>query len=170
MSRDRFEFIFRTLRFDYRVTRRERIEQNGTKLKAIKSIYEKFNTACTNNYSPHSHITVDGRLATYRESCPVRVYMKSKPGRYGVKIWVTADAKTAYILNSQVYTSKIVREINQGLRVVTVLVAPYYGSGRGVTTDNFFTSIPLVNNLTLTGTIRSNKREIIQVFLVSLMH
>ena len=42
---------------------------------------------------------------------------------------------------------------------------PLFGSGRNVTVDNFFTSIPLAesllnNNLTLTGTIRSNKREL----------
>lgn len=45
------------------------------------------------------------------------------------------------------------------------LVQPYFGSNRGVTTDKFFTSVPLAeellnNHLTLTGTLRKNKREI----------
>lgn len=49
--------------------------------------------------------------------------------------------------------------------MVTDLVSPFYGSWRGITTDNFFTSIPLANylfekQLTLTGTIRKNKTEI----------
>lgn len=42
------------------------------------------------------------------------------------------------------------------------LVTPYKGSGRNVTTDNFFTTLQLVNvlnswNMTLVGTVRSNK-------------
>ena len=45
------------------------------------------------------------------------------------------------------------------------MVAPWYRSGRNVTADNFFTSIPLAedllqNGLTYVGTIQSNKAEI----------
>lgn len=65
-----------------------------------------------------------------------------------------------------------VREVNQGRRVVTDLVNRYYGSWRGVTCDNFFTSIPLAtelyaNELTITGTLRSNKTEIPKAFFPS---
>ena len=92
------------------------------------------------------------------------MYIKSKPGRYGIKVWAAADVQTSYLLNLQPYTGKFngQREKNQGERVVTDLISPFYGTGRGVTTDNFFTSIPLAlkllrENITLTGTIRSNK-------------
>ena len=49
--------------------------------------------------------------------------------------------------------------------VVLKLIEPFTGCGRTVTTDNFFTSIPLATKLlakrtTLVGTIRSNKREL----------
>lgn len=45
-------------------------------------------------------------------------------------------------------------ERNQGYRVVNDLVEPYHGTWRGITTDNFFTSVPLAQcllskNLTL---------------------
>ncbi|XP_076038309.1 uncharacterized protein LOC143023607 [Oratosquilla oratoria] len=46
------------------------------------------------------------------------------------------------------------------------LTRPYHGSHRNVTTDNWFTSVPLTANLlnncgtTLVGTIRANKTEI----------
>lgn len=95
------------------------------------------------------------------------MYIKSKPGRFGMKLWVAADVETSYLLNIKPYTGKIVgnREINQAERVVTDLITPFYGTGRGVTVDNFFTSISLaskllVNNITLTGTIRSNKPDV----------
>jgi hypothetical protein len=32
--------------------------------------------------------------------------MKSKPAKYGIKIWVSADANTYYTHNMQVYTGK----------------------------------------------------------------
>lgn len=92
------------------------------------------------NYSPDSDITVDERLANFKGRCPFRVYMKSKPGKYGIKLWAAAD-RTGYISNSQLYTGKIdnKREVNQGLRVVLDMVEPFYETGRGITTDNFFT-------------------------------
>lgn len=167
MSRNRFKMIYRHLRFDDPSTRENRITETKDKLQAIRNTYDQFVKNCVDNYSPGENITVDERLATFRGKCPFRVYIKSKPGRYGIKIWVCSDSDTAYILNSQVYTGMInnQREINQGLRVVLDMVRPYFGSGRGVTTDNFFTSIPLAeellrHQLTITGTLRANKKEI----------
>lgn len=167
MSRNRFKMIFRHLRFDDPTTRENRITETQDKLQAIRNTYDQFVKNCIDNYSPSENITVDERLATFRGKCPFRVYIKSKPGRYGIKIWVCSDSHTAYILNSQVYTGMMnnQREIKQGSRVVLDMVRPYFGSGRGVTTDNFFTSIPLAEELlkqqlTITGTLRANKREI----------
>lgn len=174
MSRDRFIEIYSQIRFDNRETRQNRFNASSDKTEPIKSIFNKFVVACQKNYSPTSNITVDERLATFRGNCPFRVYMKSKPGRYGIKIWVAAESTTAYILNLQIYSGMVDnrREINQGNRVVMDMLQPQYGTNRGVTTDNFFTSVPLSDNLlekklTLTGTLRKNKREIPKEFLPS---
>ena len=172
MSRTRFQLLCAFIRFDNPLTRQERIANTHDKLEAIREIYDIFAEECVSNYKPSPNLTIDERLATYRGKCPFRVYIKSKPGRYGIKIWVCADSDTAYICNLQVYTGmkNNQREVNQGMRVVSELAAPYYNSGRGITTDNFFTSIPLANlllekKLTLVGTLRANKREIPQQFL-----
>lgn len=174
LSRNRYKQIFRCIRFDDPETRQQRKEVSNDPLEAIRTIYDEFVSNCLDNYSPNTNVTVDERLATFRGKCPFRVYIKSKPGRYGIKIWVCADSDTAYILNSQVYTGMLhnKREVNQGQRVVLDMVKPYFGSWRGVTTDNFFTSIPLAeelfrNKLTITGTLRMNKREIPQEFLAN---
>lgn len=167
MSRNRFRMIYKNLRFDDPSTRKDRITETKDKLQAIRNTYDQFVKNCIDNYSPGENITVDERLATFRGKCPFRVYINSKPGRYGIKVWVCSDSDTAYILNSQVYTGMIdnKREENQGFRVVLDMVRPYFGSGRGVTTDNFFTSVPLAeellrHGLTITGTLRANKKEI----------
>lgn len=112
MARDRFRYLLSNIRFDDRQTRDERIEQTQDKLAAIRTIFDQFSEACVANYSPGLNITVDERLATFRGHCPFRVYMKSKPGRYGIKIWVVSDSETAYILDLQVWHTGCLFNIN----------------------------------------------------------
>ncbi|KAG5861173.1 hypothetical protein JTB14_036057 [Gonioctena quinquepunctata] len=172
MPCDRYKEIFRNIRFDEPTTRAERIENTKDKLQAIRTLYDQFTQNCIRQYSLGANITVDERLATFRGKCTFRVYMKSKLVRYGIRIWVCADSKTEYVLTPQVYTGMIdgQREKDQGKRVVLDLIEPHFGTWRGLTTDNFFTSIPLAeqsfrNKLTFTETMRSNKREIPKEFL-----
>lgn len=72
----------------------------------------------------------------------LRVYIKSEPGKYGIKIWVCAT-ETGYIVVCQIYTgkSKDGPEKGQGMRVVKDLVAAYLNEGREVTADNLFTCV-----------------------------
>ncbi|KRX12698.1 hypothetical protein T07_1835 [Trichinella nelsoni] len=49
--------------------------------------------------------------------------------------------------------------------LVKRLVRPWCGKGRNITMDNFFTSIPLAEDLlvkktTIVGTLRRNKKEV----------
>ena len=165
LSRNRFEEISTFLRFDDKITRMERREHD--KLAAIREIWDMFVTNCRKAFEPYENLTIDEQLVCFRGKCPFRQYIKSKPGRYGIKIWAAADVKTSYLCNFQVYTGKLpggATEKNQGFRVVSELVEPYHGSWRGITTDNFFTSVPLANNLlskklTLLGTVRKNKLD-----------
>jgi hypothetical protein len=113
-------------------------------------------------------MTVDEQLVAFRGKCPMREYMKSKPAKYGIKIWAAADVKTSYLYNLQIYTGKLpgnATDKNLGHRVVCDLMEPLFGTGRGVTTDNFFTSVPtaeylLQKNITMTGTLRAKKPDI----------
>lgn len=159
--------IYRAIRFDDRQTRESRFELSQDKFEPIREIFDAVNVSFLQNYTPGTHITVDERMVGFRGRCGFRVYMKSKPDRYGMKLWVASDVETSYLLNIQPYLGKVgpFPEIGQGERVVKDLIAPFYGSNRGVTTDNFFTTVPLANfllqqNITLTGTMRKNNRYI----------
>ena len=113
-------------------------------------------------------MTVDEQLVAFRGKCSMRQYMKSKPAKYGIKVWAAADVKTSYLYNLQVYTGKLpgnAPEINLGHCVVCDLMETLFGTGRGMTTDNFFTSVPtaeflLRKNITMTGTLRTKKPDI----------
>lgn len=144
LARNRFDEISVFLRFDDKTTRPHRKEYD--KLAAIREVWDIFVDNCNRSFEPYEHITIDEQLVCFCGKCPFRQYIKSKPGRYGIKIWAAADVRTSYLCNLQVYTGKLpgnVRETNQGQRVVSDLTQLYHGSGRGITTDNFCYECPL---------------------------
>jgi hypothetical protein len=139
-----------------------------TKLQEIPTsdVFEGIISRFQMGYTPYEQLVV------FRGKCPFRMFIKSKPGQYGIKLWVADDANTFYACNMKVYTGKNngVREKEQGFRVVRDMVCHQYGSGRGVITDNFFTSYELANflltkTMTLIGKLRKNKPEIPALFL-----
>jgi hypothetical protein len=121
---------------------------------------------------PTQYVTVDEQLVSFRGRWPFNQYIKSRPGKYCIKIWASADANTNYIHNMQVYTGRKQgepREQSESMRVVQDLVPPLFGIGRVVRTD-FFTSFHLAQyllaqNITLTGSLRKNKPDIRKIFM-----
>jgi len=144
--------------------------QQSDKLAAFRDIWIMFTEQLPKYYIPGSDLCVDEQLIAFRGKCRFKQYIPSKPAKYGLKIWWCCDANTSYPLTGQVYLGKQPgeqREVGQGARVVQDLISPWRLSGRNVVADNFFTSVPLVQNLladglTYTETIRSNKPQIPQ--------
>ena len=92
---------------------------------------------------------VDEQLVTFRGCYPFRQYMPSKPGKYGIKIWVICDSISHYELKMDVYKGRETcepRKTNLGLKLVLKLSEPFKISGRNITCDNFFTSLELGRN------------------------
>ncbi|KAM9307115.1 piggyBac transposable element-derived protein 4-like [Pholidichthys leucotaenia] len=166
MSRTRFRDILKYMRFDNRATRAER--QAIDKLAAFRDIWTMFVAQLPKYYIPGTDLCVDEQLVAFRGRCSFRQYIPSKPSKYGIKIWWNCDAETHYPLKGDIYLGRQPgeqREVGQGARVVKDLTSPWRRSGRNVTADNFFTSIPLAeellnDGLTYVGTIRSNKPHV----------
>lgn len=173
MPRDRFQQISRALRFDDAAHRR--VNQVTDKLAPIRSLFDIWESTLRDAFVPGENVTIDEQLLTFRGRVPFRQYIPSKPGKYGIKLWMLCDSKTSYVYRLQVYTGKTVgqgREQNQGERVVLDLTQDMQGSGRNVTTDNFFTSLSLSKKLsqrkiTLLGTVRKNRRELPAEFVTT---
>ena len=89
--------------------------------------------------------------------------MPMKPSKWGIKLWVLCDMITGYCLALDVYTGKEDR-LASGLgltyNVVMKLMSPrYLMRYHHLYADNFYTSLPLVRDLSDTyycGTIRKN--------------
>ncbi|KAL0893983.1 hypothetical protein ABMA27_014057 [Loxostege sticticalis] len=171
MSLKRYLFISSALRFDDVETRNERKANDRAAL--ISEIFNMFINNCQKSYSCSEYITIDEMLCPFRGRCLFRVYMKSKPAKYGIKILCLCDSKTHYLYNAFIYTGKSESrrtDLSIPTRTVLDLVEPLKNSNRNITADNWFSSIELVDKLkevglTYVGTLRKNKREIPPEFL-----
>ena len=105
IARNRFAHIFQFIRFDDKSTRAQRKEND--KLAAFREIWNAFVENCKKLYEPFEEVTADEQLVAFRGKCPMRQYMKSKPAKYGIKVWAAADVKTSYLYNLQVYTGRL---------------------------------------------------------------
>lgn len=119
-------------------------------------------------YKPGAEFTVDEQLFPTKSRCPFTQYMANNPDKFGIKFWLAADVETKYMLNGYPYLGKDPsRPATQSLgeSVVLKLMEPFLGKGRNVTTDNFFTSLPLAHkllarNTSLVGTTNKSKRSL----------
>ncbi|KAL7633073.1 UNVERIFIED_CONTAM: hypothetical protein RMT77_016649 [Armadillidium vulgare] len=168
MTRKRFQFLLCCLRFDNQDTREARCKND--KFAPIRKIWNIFIDNCRKMYIPYEAVTVDEQLLAFRGRCPFRMYIPNKPAKYGIKIILCNDYKTKYLMNAIPYLGKmgtqIPNNINMGHYFTKEITKPFHKSNRNVTTDNWFTSIPLaldlLNNcgMTLVGTVKGNKKEI----------
>ena len=170
MSERRFSFLIRCLRFDDRSTRDARRQLD--RLAPIRSYWDSFIKNCTNSFNPGANLTVDEQLLAFRGRCSFRMYIPNKPAKYGLKIVMICDASTSYLLNAIPYLGKEPERAHQPTKVplghyfTKELARPYFNTNRNITTDNWFTSVELSEDLllnhglTTVGTLRMNKPHV----------
>lgn len=171
-SYKRFLFLLRSIRFDDLSTREER--EKIDILAAIRNIYEIFLASCRNNYSHGEFTTIDEMLFAFRGRCGFVQYMPQKPAKYGLKLYGLCDSKTFYTSNFEVYCGKQkpgpYDVSNKPCDIVQRLSKDIQRSNRNITMDNYYTSVPLADDLskkqlTVIGTLKANKREIPPQFI-----
>lgn len=168
MSHKKFKGINSNIRFDDKLSRRRRRDD---RLAPIRSLWEKWTARLPMLFNPGDDICVDEQLLAFKGCCKFRQYVPSKPGKYGLKIWVTVDVATTYAWRCQICTGKAgdsAAEVGERKRVVLEMTAGLQGVT--VTCDYLFTSYPLMQELlgrkvALVGTARKNKPELPPVML-----
>jgi len=104
MSLNRMKFLLKTLQFDEAVTREHRRQQD--KFALFRDVWTLFMDRCQRNFQPSGYMIIDETLLSIRSWCGFKVYMPSKPDRYGLKLFSLCDAGTSYLYNSLPYVGK----------------------------------------------------------------
>lgn len=144
MSRNRFTDLLRCIRFDVRSER-----DTNDRFSPTRKFFELIVTKFRSSYRLGVNVTVDEQLVTFRGRCGFKMFLKDKPGKYGIKLGALVDSTTSYCLNLQPYVGRFGPRPEQGQseRVVLELTDYVSGSGRHITGDNFFTSLSLCQSL-----------------------
>ena len=123
MSFGRFTDITRALRFDDKSTRNQRIAETGYQGAAVQEIFDMFLEKCRSSYNCGASVTVDEQLISFHGNCRFRMFIPSKPGKYGLKLWIMTDSETFYCADAQLYAGKVGNQtdVGQGTRVVLQL-------------------------------------------------
>ncbi|XP_059169788.1 piggyBac transposable element-derived protein 4-like [Physella acuta] len=166
-SMKRFSNLLNHIRFDNKDTRS--VRRSRDVFAPIRDIWELFHSNLARYYVPGENITVDEQLVGFRGRCRFIQYMPSKPDKYGIKIFWACDSLSNYPLRGCPYLGKEKRSAmpakrNLGIasEIVVSLTRDFQGSGRNITTDNYFTHLQLAetmakSRLTLVGTVKRNK-------------
>lgn len=172
MSKERFLILLTALRFDNADDREERKKENP--VAAISELFDFFIENSRNSYTIGANACIDEMLVGFRGRCRFKMYIPSKPEKYGIKIMALTDARTQYLYNAYIYAGKDSdgrgltmeeRKLNKPTQSVIRLAKCLYNSNRNITADNWFSSVELAellfaNKLTFVGTLRKNKKEI----------
>ena len=118
------------------------------------------------NYDPHCENSIDEAMIRFKGRSMLKQYMPKKPIKRGFKVWVRADSHNGYICDVDVYTGKQDSvETALGSKVVKKLTRQLVGGNYHLYFDNFFSSIPLLEDLLedglyACGTFRRDRKEV----------
>lgn len=138
------------------------------KLYELRPLINAISEACENHKYPNQAVSIDESMIGTKCKIGFLQYLPKKPTKWGVKVWVLADAKSGYVHKFQIYTGKEESPNSSyglGYRVVMDLLQDYLGKGHILYCDNFYTSALLAMDLRkretfLCGTVRLNSKNL----------
>ena len=165
MSRDRFFSIMRHLHLVDPGKQKRKGEEGYDALFKVRPLVDHLSAVFARYYNPERHLSIDEMMIGTRCRIAFLQYLPNKPTKFGIKVWVIAEAKTGYVLGFQIYTGASQDDQSKGLayRIVMDLIEPFVGKDHSLYTDNFYTSPCLYLDLLQkkvygTGTVRVNRK------------
>ncbi len=170
MSLNRFKFLNGCLSFDDLGTRNERWQHD--RAAAIRGFFEDFNINCAKMRVPTEYLAIDETLYPYRGNIGFRQYNPAKPAKYGLLYRSLSDSVKRYTYFSLFYAGKprgipdsfYVSSVDGYTKYLVDGLSKFLDlSGRNISLDRFFTSLPIAEycldkKITIVGTIKSNRK------------
>ncbi len=163
----RFEQIFRFLHLNNNTLYIPYGSDGHDRLFKVRKLLDLVVPLFQSEYVIHQECTVDEAMIPFKGRLGFKQYIRSKPVKWGIKVFVLADATNGYVKNLQVYTGKTVEDnTSTGLcsKVVLDLMTNMDHTGLHLYTDNFYTSpslyLTLYNKgINACGTCRTNRLD-----------
>ena len=167
MSRIRFEQIFRYLHLADNSLQIPAGDPGHDKLFKVHQFVDLVTAKFQLLYTLHQPVMIDEAMILFKGRLGFKQYMKNKPTKWGVKVFVLSDATNGYVYRLQIYTGKqLDTTVDAGLcsRVVLELMTGLEYKGLQLYTDNYYSSpelfLKLYNNMGINscGTVRTNRK------------
>ena len=163
----RFEQLFRCLHLNDNSSQVPRGTSGHDRLFKVRKLLNLVVPRFQSEYVMHQECSIDEAMIPFKGRLGFKQYMRNKPIKWGIKVFVLADATNGYVRNLQVYTGKSIENdghASVGLcsRVVLDMMFDLHHSGLHLYTDNFYTSpllyLTLYNKgINACGTCRPNR-------------
>ena len=131
MSRDRFLLILRYLHLVDSTQQKKKGEEGYDILYKVRPLINHLAAVFPKYYRPGRNMSIDEMMIGTRCRISFLQYIPKKPTRFGIKVWVLAEAKTGYVLDFDIYTGAEADPVKKGLgyRVVMKQIEQYQGKG-----------------------------------------
>ena len=160
----RFEQIKRFLHFCNNEEAPTRDDPNYDRAFKIRHVINHINAAFQKCREPEKQQSINERMVKFKGHNIMRQYVKTKPVKWGFKLWMRCGSKSGYTYEMDVYTGKVPtgnqsQSVGLGEKVVFNLTKSLIGTGCMIFMDSFFSSPYLFvtlqrNGMMATGTVR----------------
>ena len=81
-------------------------EDKSDKLCKVESFIDYLKSRCVSLYQPRQNLAIDERMVRSRHRSGIHHYIKDKPTKWGIKLWVLADSSNGNTVDFNVYIGK----------------------------------------------------------------
>ena len=147
MSINRFQQIFRCLHLADSSAQLHVGQPGHDRLIQVRGLLDLLIPKFESEYHIHQESTIDEAMIPFKGRLAFKQYMKAKPTKWGIKVFVLAVATNGYIRTFQIYNGKAFEDGNGSVGLCTKVVFDIMeGSGLHLYTDNYF-SLPLFTSI-----------------------
>ena len=143
MSINRFQQLFRCLHPADNSAQIPVGQPGHDRLFKVRGLLDLIIPKFESEYHIHQECTIDEAMIPFKGRLAFKQYVKFKPTKWGIKVFVLADATNGYIRTFQIYTGKSLEDGNSSVglctKVVLDLMSGLEGSGLPLYTDNYYT-------------------------------
>ncbi|GFN97637.1 PiggyBac transposable element-derived protein 4 [Plakobranchus ocellatus] len=161
MQRERFKAILSFFHLNDNTSYIARGQPGHDPLHKIRPLHNHLKECFMNVYSLKQNICIDEAMCPWRGRSYLRVYMKDKPMKWGIKFYELCESSSGYVWSFEIMHGDT-NLSNKPFDVVHRLIDPLLNKGHCLYVDNYYCNPALcdslsANNTMVVGTVRANR-------------